>query len=319
MTLANSVQISQPLYVRGNLCLNNSARVLSTASPVSVAGTIQITSSATVGVSGTPVAELHVGGGCRYGTSGPFTGPPCTPAQGVYATTQDATRPVVSKPPVDLAYWYSRAKPGPLNPCTTGSFPGGFDTDATLNRSRPAVNLLQAAAYDCTVTQGATTVGRLAWNPATNALTIQGVVFFDGDIFMNGSQKIQYTGRGTIYASGRIDLAGSQQICGAMSGGNCNFTTGAWDPTANLLVLVAGSTTDDPSFTLGQSMRMQAALYAARGYTQGSSVRFQGPVVAESLSITSSSQAQYMPLSALPPGMPAARPAIRILPGTWTG
>src|SRR4051812_35305034 len=64
LSLANSVVVKEPVYTRGNLCLNNSSRV--TGSPVRVEGHIDTFSSATVGIAGTPISELHVGSGCNY-------------------------------------------------------------------------------------------------------------------------------------------------------------------------------------------------------------------------------------------------------------
>jgi hypothetical protein len=313
-TLDNSVQIAQPLYVAGNLCLNNSSRILSTASPVYVGGTIQTTSSATVGTSASPLDYLHVVGGCRYGTSGLFASP-CGAAQQVYVNHQDSTVPTITKPPIDLSYWYANAQPGPQHACTSGSFPGGFDGDSTMNRSRADVDLFPGSSYDCAVVSGGQTTGEIAWNTATKVFTITGTVFFDGNIVMSGADSVTYTGRGTIYASGKINLSGSQTICAVRSGSACDWTTGDWDPDTTLLVLVAGSTTDTPDFTLAQSMMFQGAIYAATDYTQGNSVKQQGPIVANNMTIASSGQAKPMPFTTLAPGMPAS--AMSIKPGSW--
>ncbi len=311
LTLNSSVVVSEPLYTRGSLCTNNSSRV--TGSPTHVEGTIQTTSSSSVGQSGTPIAELHVAGGCRYGTSGAFVFP-CTASQQVYATAQDQVPAGVTKPPVDLAFWYANAKPGPLQTCTTGSFPGGFDTDTTMNRSRANVNLF-ASNYDCTVTSGAAQVGRIAYTSGNpGSLIIDGTVFFDGNIVMTGSQRVLYSGRGTIYASGYIDLGGSQQICGSYSGG-CNF--GGWVPETAMLALVAGSTTDTPGFQIRQSARFQGGIYAAGSYSQGSSTQVQGPKIAETLSLSGSSQATWSPFTYLPPGAPMEKPLVTT--GGWRG
>ncbi len=44
----------------------------------------------------------------------------------------------------DLSYWYTNAQLGPQSACTTGSFPGGFDNDTTLNVSRGEIDLTPA-------------------------------------------------------------------------------------------------------------------------------------------------------------------------------
>ena len=83
MLLGNSVYVNVPLYVRGNLCMQNSARFIGYS--LQVGGTLQMTNSSGVGSSdpiassidpGKPqVHEVHVAGGCRRGTSGAFATP----------------------------------------------------------------------------------------------------------------------------------------------------------------------------------------------------------------------------------------------------
>jgi hypothetical protein len=316
MTLANSVQVSQPIYVKGNLCLDNSAQIASSASPLNVGGTIQVTSSATVGSSASPLAVLHVGGGCRYGTSGSYV-TPCTSTQHVYATSQDTTVPSLTKPTIDLNYWYSHAQPGPQHSCTSGSFPGGFDNDGTMNASLSSVDLMPSSSYSCVVTSGSTTVGRISWttgNPGT--LTVSGTIFIDGNINMTGSGKGVYSGLGTIYASGTINLAGSIQICAVYASGQCDWTH--WNPTTTMLVLVAGSSTA-PDVTLGQSMMFQGALYANTDYSQGSSVEAQASVVANNISLTSSSQSGMPTITSVPVGAPGGGYSVAAIRGTFVG
>jgi hypothetical protein len=312
LNLNNSTTVTEPLYTRGNLCLNNSAKV--TGSTVYVEGHIDMNGSGSIGTSATPIAELHVVTGCGVGGA-PYSFP-CTAAQKVYVVAggQSQVTPGVTKPPLDLSYWYANAKPGPMQACTSGSYPSGFDTDTTMNRSRANVDLF-ASNYDCTVTIGGTQVGRIAYTSGNpGSFVIDGTVFFDGNIVMNGSDKVLYSGRGTIYASGYIDLQGSQQICGAWSGG-CDFTN--WQPSTSMLVLVSGSTSDNPSFNTGQSMKFQGGIYAAGNYTQGSSVQIEGPKIADSMTIGGSSQSIFPAYTYLPPGAPQVKPIL--LASGWKG
>ena len=305
LNLNNSTIVSEPLYTRGNLCLNSSSKV--TGSTVFVEGHIDLNGSGGIGTSAVPISELHVVTGCGVGGA-PYTFP-CTAAQKVYVTPggQSQITPGITKPPLDLAYWYANAKPGPMQACTSGSFPGGFDTDTTMNRSRANVDLF-ASNYDCTVTIGGVQAGRIAYTSGNpGSFVIDGTVFFDGNIVMNGAQKVLYSGRGTIYASGYIDLQGSQQICGAWSGG-CDFTN--WQPATSMLVLVSGSTSDNPSFNTGQSMKFQGGIYAAGNYLQGSSVQIEGPKIADAMTIGGSSQSIFPAYTYLPPGAPMAKPFV---------
>ena len=153
----------------------------------------------------------------------------------------DAVNPDFVKPPVDLPYWYSNAKPGPKQACTSQSgTPPAFDNDATMNRSLPtAVDLTPALAYDCQVKDAeGNLLGRIAWTPGNpGTLTIAGTLFFDGNISFNNSASAVYVGRATLYAAGTISINNSSKLCG-VAGCNAN-----WDPTVNLLAFVAGSST----------------------------------------------------------------------------
>jgi hypothetical protein len=318
LNLSSSVQITQPLFLRGSLCLDNSAVVTSTASPVTVAGGITVSSGASgsVGRSTAHIAALHVGTGCRYG-SGSYVFP-CTSTEHVYADSQDNyIDPTIRKAPIDTATWYDNAKPGPKQNCTSGSFPGGFDTDATKNRSLPTVDLMPASAYDCTVTLNGATVGRIAWTPGNpGTMTVLGTIFFDGNISMSGSAKGVYSGRAAIYSSGTVNISGSTEICGAFVSGHCDWTN--WNPDVNMLVLVAGSTTDTPDFTTGQSAQIQGGIYAATDYTQGSSVKQQGPIQAQNITLGSSGQTGYPGQASVPYGAPGGS-VIAPVTGTWNG
>jgi hypothetical protein len=107
--------------------------------------------------------------------------------------TQNPT--TLTKPPVDLTYWYQNASPGPLNACTVGSVPGGFDsgTGGTAvppnpNRSRPSFDLTPSTAYSCQ-----TATGQLTWTPGSpGTLVINGTIFFDGDISMSNNANAVY-------------------------------------------------------------------------------------------------------------------------------
>jgi hypothetical protein len=329
MSMTSSVQVRAPLYVRSNLCLSAFASIASTASPLNVGGTIEVTASATVGTAAARIPVVNVGGGCRVGSSGAFTSP-CGDAERVFVVTPPAgtSVPSISKPPLDLDSWWANAKPGPKQACTSssGTVPL-FDNDAGItsapNRSAPTVNLL-GPAYSCTVTVGSTTVGELTWVPGSpGTLTITGAVFFDGDIYLPSGQSVVVSGRGTIYASGTITFTGTTRICGAWdaAAGDCDWTTGVWNPNVNLLLLVAGAPpVGSPSygFQLTSSTRFQGAVYAAADYSQSSTSKQQGPIIVRQLYLSSSSQAVWSSIVSMPPGAPVDDPIVGV-PGSWSG
>jgi len=314
-TLSNTVNVNVPFYVKGNLCLRNSAQVSGTNTVLRVGGTLTLENSATAGTALSMLAEIHLGGGCRLG-AGPIT-LNCGPAQSVFGTVVDNTPTNLVKPPVDLDYWYANAKPGPSQACTSGSFPGGFDNDGTLNRSlTQAVNLTPASAYDCQVldAQG-NLVGRLSWMPGSpGLLTIAGTIFFDGNILLENSVNAVYAGRATIYAAGTITMTNSVYLCGVAG---CDSS---WQPDLNLLALVAGSSTDQVGFSVSNYTTFQGAIYVVNDYSESNNTNIWGPIIARQVSFANSTTNHYVPLGTLLGGMPqSSEEAVSISnePGSW--
>lgn len=306
-SIGNSVNINVPLYIRGNLCLSNSANM--TGYSLQVGGTLSLSNTSHIGSSDSnassldaenpQVHEVHVAGGCRLGTSGAFTSP-CGPAQRVYSEVPPDANPVaLTKPPIDLEGWYQNAYPGPMHGCTTGSFPGGFDNDGVMNRSRGTVTLNPSTEYDCQVRDAQNNlIGRIAWDPITKALTILGTIFFDGDIEFANSSQVFYSGRATIYSSGTISLRNSTQVCGVST---CDE---AWNPLQNLLAFVAGSSTDATGFSVEQYSTFQGGVYVVNDYIEQNNSTVWGPIIARQLDLQNSTINHYVPLGVLMPGMP---------------
>jgi Tfp pilus assembly protein PilX len=298
----NNAIINTTMYVTGDLCLANGSKY--TATDLYVNGTL--TNNGTVGTSASPINSADIVGGCVGG--GVHL---CNPGDKVYATTISQTAQSLTKPTVDLANAYATAQPGPLNGCTTGSVPGGFDTDTTKNRSRSQFDLTPGSSYDCRYVDGAgTTVGQLTWNAGTSALTAKGVIYFDGDILSSGSAT--YTGRATIYSSGKVTFNNNASLCGIPG------CTSSWDTTNNLILFVAGSSTDTYGYTLSNNTNVQAAAYAVTDAQISNNATQWGPLVVRDLSI-SNNATQSLPIVTLPPGAPDISSVIRPISGTWRG
>jgi hypothetical protein len=282
--------------VRGNLCLQNSAQV--SGGTLQVGGTVTIQNSATIGSAGSPITEAHIGGGCRLG-SGTLHNP-CTSGDRVYSAVLDNQPAGLTKPPIDLAGWYQNAMPGPMHPCTTGSFPGGFDTDTTMNTTIASVDLTPSVPYDCRVTDAAgNLVGRIAWTPGSpGSLIVAGTIFFDGNIMMQNSVNAVYQGRATIYASGTITIQNSSLLCGVAG---CNSS---WNATQNLLALVAGSSTASTGFLIANASTFQGAVYAVNDYAEQNATTVWGPIISRQLFFQNSTTNHYVPLGTLLAGMP---------------
>lgn len=316
-TLSNNTSVAVPVYVRGSLCLNNSAMINGGA--LQVGGRITVSNvQASVGTSTNPLTEIHVAGGCS--TNGVTYDNPCGPADHVYGQTVNATLTPMSKPPVDLDSWYRNAMPGPMHGCTYGSFPGGFDNDGLMNRSlRQPVDLTPAkTSYDCRVYDASgNLVGRIAWTPGSpGVLTILGTIFFDGDIAMSQLVNAQYQGRATIYASGTISLQNQINLCPV---GGCGPN---WDPNTNLLAFVAGSSTDATGFSIGNNSMFEGAVYAVDDYQAGNNTTMWGPIIAHQIYMQNSTMNVFPPIMNLMSGMPhdsyTTVTTVSVVSGSWS-
>lgn len=306
MVVKQNGGIDAPLYVRGNLCVENRAEI--TRSPLQVEGTLEVANNGFVGKPSAKLEFARLKGGCEGGNPDPH---PCTSADRVYADTITTTLDPpegLQKPPVYFASWYQNASPGPSHYCTSGSMPGGFDNDTTMNGLRPTFNLTPSTAYSCS-----TNVGQISWTPGNPAgtLTVSGAIFFDGNIMMDNNAKAVYNGQATIYANGTIELFNGATLC-AIAG-----CTASWVDTQNILMLVAGASSGE-GFHMLQNSEYQGAAYAVADYRLENNARNWGPVVANQLHIDNNAE-QMMPLTDLPPGAPGTDPEIEVVPGTWSG
>jgi hypothetical protein len=331
VTLANSVQIAEPLYVAGNLCMNNTAQVLqpgSTPVKMIVLGKLALLSPQnSVGTSSQPIYEADIAGGCASSITS--TSHICTSGDKVYATTLLSTASPIALPVVDDGNAYLSAKPGPKNPCsvTSGTSPT-WDNDTTLdlanypNGSVPtAFNLTPGSNYTCQATDASgNVVGQLDWNNATKRLTIKGKMYIDGSVYADNGVVDLYTGSATLYISGLFSISNSTKICGATAGVACDFT--AWSPNSNMLVVVAhGNNGSGYSVAMSNSTKWQGGFFASNGIDLGQSSIDEGPMFSSGINLGNSVQVRPLPaITNLPLGAPIA-PNVHAAPDrpTFTG
>ena len=290
INLGNSVTITVSVYVRGSLCMDNTATI--TGPEVDVLGNLSVANTASIGAVGDPIDEFQTSGTCSYSS----VVLPCGPATRVYAGTIGTSPPAIDKPTVDLDYWYSNAQLGPLSDCTTGSFPGGFDDDSTLNVSRGEIDLTPATAYDCQKVVNGETVAQIAWSPGSpGTLTIEGVIYFDGHLTWSNLNLITYVGKAVIYGSGQVRIKNRADICGVAA---CDST---WNPQENLIVFVAGSLVSEYSSSgvggdIGNHVNFQGALYIVNDFDMDNNTTVWGPVITRSTTINNSALINAPPL-----------------------
>jgi Tfp pilus assembly protein PilX len=325
METLSSVSIETRVLVTGNLCVKDSSTIEGANSQAIVGGVLRTYGSGTIGRGGSnPAGLVDVAGGCRYESStlhNPCKGPgnPSAYSDKVWATTIDNTPALEAAPNPDWTYWKAKASPGPSSNCTGANRSGPvptFDTNINVERDAPRANLTPSSSYTCRTYLGADILGELSWNNSTKMLTVRGTIFIDGDVYV--SQAGAYTGQATLYTTGSFYLGGSSKMCADRTGGagsDCDWQTGAngWNPNNVLLTIVTkgaggngGSVQGDTTVLLDSSGQWQGAIYGGPYKARLlSSIRYQGPVIADEVYVDSSLQTEpFSIIVTAPTGIP---------------
>jgi hypothetical protein len=328
MTVTSSVVIASPLYVEGNLCLNQQAAI--SKGPLIVKGRLYLANKKTpgnagnyVGQAAAPVSDVHILNGCDYNTT-VYTSPcPKDGTSNIWAGISDAVVPATLSPPVpNYNQWYLNASPGPYSACQTidGNAPiagypvydnpvsTAYDSATRLtfrNNNLPAQDLTPASSYRCQ-----TAAGELTWDAALKKLTVKGTIYIDGSLYVQNGAVNQYSGQGVIYISGTFLLKNSK-LCAKVANGACDNSlpsSGGWDPNLNLVCIVAegtgGQVSSGDSIQL-VSAAMQGAAYAAGNVDIGTTSNFSGPLVGSSVILGQSVTTSFPSISIVPDGMPS--------------
>jgi hypothetical protein len=327
MTLANSVNVTSPLYVMGNLCLQNTARI--SKGPLIVKGSMdQQATNNQVGAVGADINEAHIGLGCRYKAQAQHN--PCSYGAGggagthdnVWATILDSTPPAVTAPTVQWNDWYLNAAPGPYyacaapqagdppNPSFAFDNPVGVasDTDANKlaykNDNQGIANLTPGSSYMCK-----TVGGELSWDYPNKTLTVNGTIFIDGSAKIDIGGIVRYKGQATIYTSGSV-LIKNTSVCGYSAGASCTFSS--WDSTKDLLGFVSngnGSNAADNQVSPGDGVQFvssyfEGAVYATNIVDIGTTATVDGPLDGSTVILGQSSSSTFNGFTFVPVGMP---------------
>jgi hypothetical protein len=327
MTLTNSVNVTSPLYVMGNLCLQNTAKI--SKGPLIVKGSLdQQATQNQVGAAGADINEAHIGRGCRYKSQASHN--PCVYGAGgttpvrdnIWATILDATPPAVTPPTVQWNDWYLNGSPGPYYACATpqaGDPPNpsfafdnpvgvASDTDANKlaykNDNQGITNLTPGSSYMCK-----TVGGELSWDYPNKTLTINGTIFIDGSAKIDIGGIVRYKGQATIYTSGSV-LVKNTSVCGYSAGASCTFSS--WDSTQDLLGFVAngnGSNAADNQVSPGDGVQFvssyfEGAVYATNIVDIGTTATVDGPLDGSTVILGQSSSSTFNGFTFVPVGMP---------------
>jgi len=314
-------KITVSAYFQSDFCPSGGAGI---AQPTGTSGTLTVyvggqfkpnVSTSTIGVSGTPVASVVVGG---YGGTLPgcpnATGGSCSAANaGIYTNSLATSGTAVTKPTVNADTIYGLANWNTPT-CTTGSFV--FDGNTTRNSSISSASIVSSSTFDCTVTDSSgRTIGRLAWNSTTKAMTISGIVFIDTAKLTFGSDAT-YTGKGTLYINGTITIS-SSVLCGPPATIVSGACSGSWNPDTGNLTLVALNSANASSNVIVMSggSQVDASGYANGPVTMSGGTVLSGPVIADG-GVVSGGSRSISPYSQ-PASSPGTTPAYAPVRGSW--
>jgi hypothetical protein len=306
MTLQQSVTVSAPLYVGGNLCLQNTASITqpngATGDRLVVGGRLTMSQNAnTAGKNNAKLSEAHILNGCQYKNN-----PLSSPCQANSNNTNvwvdpagyytSAPNPPITPPTVDWWGNYQRAAPGPFRPCyISAGTPPVFElpaettvaNQANMNGDVPGVfNLTPSASYTCKSGDG-----ELSWNANTHALTVNGSIFIDGSVNIDtswaGNITSTYTGQAVLYINGTV-LIKNSSLCVVTQGNGCNQSAGAWNPNTTALIIAAHGNGANGGYqaqvSSGDSIQLvsanfQGGLYGDNAIDIGTTSQAQGPLV----------------------------------------
>jgi hypothetical protein len=329
MTIDNTVEVKTRVYVAGNLCLNNQAKILGSPNvAVIVHGYAKLFQTGNqIGSTTAHVAEAHIDDGCTW-RSNPWHDP-CVNGAGdagydnIWADVITSAPQPLPQPVADWESWYLNASPGPYYPCSlvsTGTVPT-FDNDqgsaqapdpTRRNTSVPGTfNLTPATSYSCK-----TAGGELSWNASTKVLTVSGTMFIDGYAKIDNGATNTYNGQGTIYLSGTLVIKNSK-LCGGIVSGNCDFS--AWDPNTEMLTFVTNGSGGQTDVPVGvgvevKSAQFQGSLYASNKIQLDTSSKVDGPMVGTEIVLGQSIDTDDFPtIITVPAGMPG-NPAVYAQP-----
>lgn len=323
--LTNSAIVDNPMYVSGNLCLDNSAMI--TEGPLVVQGQLTLKSNSNrVGSEDAKINEAHIAAGCQV-KDNPLHNP-CLYGEepegdNVWAGTLDAGPTTITPPTAEFQTWYD--DPNTINSsddCTTISgTPPTFDDNTSRDSSvKPEQHLTPEGSYTCRKESGGSVLAELSWDDSTKTLTVQGTVFIDGDAKIENDSNNRYDGQGSVYLSGTFLMGNSTKLCAVEEGGNCTWT--GWDPNSELLIFVVdgsgGQAGDGNGVSLTNSTHLQAGIFATAAIDLQNSVKVEGPMVASHVNITNSVETYTFPLiTDVPAGTPG-QPNVHAQPSSPT-
>jgi Tfp pilus assembly protein PilX len=314
-TVVGNSAVTMPVFITSDICFQGTSGIqepnASGAKSVTlyVGGKVTTGGGATVGTATRKIISATIVGGCNGGTAAICSN---SSFSKVYADTYSSAPSSLTKPPLYLQATYDSGDwKHPV--CSVGSFT--FDSNATMDGTTSGFNLFPASAYDCTVRKDGNTVGRLAWSPTTQVLTVQGVIFLDGNLSIGGGSHASYVGTAAIYVNGSVNTQGNSALCGpgaTVDGSQCD---GLWNAQLGALGIVATK-----GWSMSGTAEFNVLAYVVGNYDDGGNARVTGPIITDTVKVHGTSDTTSDPSP--PPGMPGSAgytssTTWNVMHGTW--
>jgi hypothetical protein len=341
MTLDQNVEVSTRVFVFGNLCLQNQAKLWT--GPLIVRGKVtQFTSNNQIGSAASPLSEAHIDDGCKYRNNALHN--PCVFGSGetgggdnIWANVLTGDEQTIVAPNPNWDDWYVNGSPGPYFPCqgvrtgfSAGTTPT-FDNDAaaateTFDVKKTKRNNSVSTLFNITPNSTSYSCkngnGELTWDHVNRKLYLGGTIYIDGDVEASFSSQttITYEGTASFYVSGSVKMK-NIKFCAGLNGSNCDYS--AWNPNTEMLAWVVNGHNRQSEVASGTGIQMsnahfQGALFATYKISLDTSSQSDGPMVASEVMVGQNYVADDFPeITNVPAGMPGA-PTVYAQPNSPT-
>ncbi len=185
---------------------------------------------------------------------------------------------------------------------------GGFGTTTwTITRGALGSAAKTHVANQSVHWDDADTIGELTWNATTKTLTVKGTIYIDGSVSITNGTLNMYNGQATLYLSGVLHINNNSQLCGGVSGSQCDFAS--WDPNKELLTVVTnssgGAAGAGNGILVDNNAQFQGGLYATYDVEFTNNARSDGPIIGRTVKLSNNVQNDQFPLiTVVPIGMP---------------
>jgi hypothetical protein len=312
--------IIKDVWISGDFCPAGGVSFVPPAAhtgSIYIGGVYQGRNNTSIGASTTPYAVADIVGGCQVQNSAQICSDSAN--SGVWSDGPPSVDPSdLTLPNIDPVQNYSKGDWHSPN-CTGAGFT--FDSDTVANGTTPTTDLMPSgASFNCTVSSGGTPVGHLAWNAATQQLSISGTIWIDGNVNLSNSgtyvkdNVIAGANGGTIFVNGTISGASNLTICGPAgsavpSGYGCPTT---WDPNQGMLGLVVVNPNNAATaFDRNGNGELDLTLLVNQGYANTGGTTVMGPVMADTATVGGNGG------SVVPSAPPTGFPSTTVTQATW--